>query len=752
MFPLGAYAQGEATNWLMYGGKIKFTNTAVWSPYSYPYPHNFHAKVNVSNCNGKLLFQFAQHQNFSSLWHFFDSSNVALLNTNSNNSARIDAVKGNDSIWLILSGGHAAALPQPSQIRMIVMKNEPVLNILQSFIEPTLLSYGQVTAKRDSAYGYWLVYYDLPNNQMVSLPYDQNGFYPLHRIYSDTIPQPQFFIQQNLLEISPNLTTIAMADYNGNYIHLWKFNRTTGVLSNKISIRAENLGAFDIQNRVYSLCFSKSGTKLYFKASYNLNHPGMYQLDLTNWDSLSIQLSSRYIFSPNRLYTFPTLAPDGNVYFNSASMGMTDTLSYSRIINSDSIYQSSNLQDNLFPFQVQPSWTGFAIATINKLPNTPAYTLNPNRYSIVTQNQCFGDSTHLSLYDYQNLDTVVWDFGDGSPRTNNFAPAHLYPAPGLYVVTAFTRYCNRPDTLYYQLEILGNPELPFADSSICRGDSLRLQLPANWQYVWSTGDSTAAVSFGAAGTYSVTINNGCFTATDSFELRIVDPAIATLPADTGFCIGDSLWVDPGPLAGTVLWSDGGRDARWISQAGNYTLSMTNACGTENHSLSVGVYGSPPLALHDTSLCEGRVLRIELPEYWETNYLWQDGASDRIRSLGDSGLYIVSANNPCGNSTDSLQLELRDCNCTLYLPNAFSPNGDGINDQFNIISRCDLREFELLIYDRWGKNIFRSTTISQGWDGRFNGEMLPVGAYAFVIRYMPEGSGLKVDKGVVHLVR
>jgi gliding motility-associated-like protein len=356
------------------------------------------------------------------------------------------------------------------------------------------------------------------------------------------------------------------------------------------------------------------------------------------------------------------------------------------------------------------------------------------------------------LYDYQNLDTVVWDFGDGSPRTNNFAPAHLYPAPGLYVVTAFTRYCNRPDTLYYQLEVLGNPELSFADTSICQGDSLRLQLPANWQYQWNTGDSTAAVSFGAAGTYSVTINNGCFTATDSFELRIVDPATATLPADTGFCIGDSVWVDPGPLAGTVVWSDGGSGARWFTTPGNYTLSMTNACGTENQSISIGVYGAPPLAINDTSICEGRVLRIELPEYWETSYLWQDGNTERIRSLSDSGLYIVNASNPCGSSTDSLQLELRDCNCTFYLPNAFSPNGDGINDQFNIISRCALREFELLIYDRWGQNIFRSTNISQGWDGRFNGEMLPVGAYAFVIRYMPEGSGLKVDKGVVRLVR
>ncbi len=742
-------AQGEANLWILYGGEMRFSPQFSWSPYATQTHFNVFDKFTVSTCDSRLLFHAVRSNNIGGRAIILDSNNVQssqyILATDRlfpikqhNNLYQIAMESTNPSLWILRTP--ALFLLNPGIANSMVQQDSMYYTQTE----------GYTVTKKDSLYGYWFIYYSAGNNRIVALPFNSQGFDSAGSVHTSVPPIP-WYNQPNRIEVSPNGKIVAMADYNANVLHLWQFKPQTGEWSNRLSISAFSIGPFNLQSRMLSLCFSEHSTKLYVKSSGD-QIQGMYQLDLTTWDSIHIQNSAHYISVPGRSFSWPALAPDGNIYFNSYDNRPIDSLFYGRLLYSDSTFVPQNLEVNIAGFKTYNGRVGYADGSINRFPWINPHYLNPNRYSIVAQNQCFGDSTRLSLYDYQNLDTVVWDFGDGSPRTNNFAPAHLYPAPGLYVVTAFTRYCNRPDTLYYQLEILGNPELPFADSSICRGDSLRLQLPANWQYVWSTGDSTATVSFGAAGTYSVTINNGCFTATDSFELHIVDPATTTLPVDTGFCMGDSVWIDPGPLAGSVLWSDGGRDARWISQAGNYTLSMTNACGTENQSISIGVYGAPPLTLHDTSLCEGRVLRIELPEYWETNYLWQDGNTERIRSLNDSGLYIVNANNPCGSNTDSLLLELRDCNCTLYLPNAFSPNGDGINDQFNIISRCPLSEFELLIYDRWGKNIFRSTTISQGWDGRFNGELLPVGAYAYVIRYMPEGSGWKVDKGVVHLVR
>src|SRR5690606_9506431 len=132
--------------------------------------------------------------------------------------------------------------------------------------------------------------------------------------------------------------------------------------------------------------------------------------------------------------------------------------------------------------------------------------------------------------------------------------------------------------------------------------------------------------------YSVNIHNGCFSATDSFELRIVEPANTYLPVDTGFCWGDSVWIDPGASVDSLLWPDGSRGPRWVNSPGNYTLELSNACGTVNHTISIGVYGTPPLNLNDTSICDGRVLRIDLPDYWQTDYLWQDGSSDQQRTL------------------------------------------------------------------------------------------------------------------------
>lgn len=751
---MNVHAQGEAANWVLYGGKIQFWPSNSWTTYASPPPINIGEKLSLSNCDGRLIWHISSLQGLGGHHRIYDSLNIALSNVNIYSSTRILSAKANDTSWLIVNTGSNGNLgltrtPQLYKLSSVSGINYQQLAHLDNFnIE------GFNISKRDSLYGYWMVYYSQTSSRMISMPFDEFGFYPANSVSSDTMTRPFLFTHANRVEFSSSGEILAMADYNSNILHLWRFNKTNGTLSRHLEINLEatmGLGLF--QQRLLTLCFSNNSTKIYLKASdfSTSGANGFYQLDIRSWDTTQILNSIQYIAQPGRIYCWPTLAPDGNIYFNSFSDVYGDTLSYGRLENTDSTYQNSNLTDRLYDFNVG-SIASSAAGFLNRLPTSPSFLLNPNRYSIVTQNHCLGDSTRLSLYDYQNLDTVVWDFGDGSPRTNNFAPAHLYPTPGLYIVTAFTRYCNRPDTLYYQLEILGNPELPFADTSICRGDSLRLQLPINWQYQWSTGDSTAAVTLGTAGVYHVTLNNGCFTATDSFQLRIVDPATASLPADTGFCAGDSVWVDPGPLAGSVIWSDGGSGARWINQPGNFTLSMTNACGTENQSISIGVYGAPPLALNDTSICEGRVLRIELPEYWETDYQWQDGSTERLRNLSDSGLYIVNAVNPCGYSADSLRLELRDCNCRLYLPNAFSPNGDGINDQFNIISRCALREYELFIYDRWGQNIFRSTTITQGWDGSFKGEMLPVGAYAFVIRYAPEGGNLRVEKGTLQLLR
>jgi len=73
-------------------------------------------------------------------------------------------------------------------------------------------------------------------------------------------------------------------------------------------------------------------------------------------------------------------------------------------------------------------------------------------------------------------------------------------------------------------------------------------------------------------------------------------------------------------------------------------------------------------------------------------------------------------------------------CKLYVPNAFSPNGDGVNDQFVAASNCSLQEFEMRIFDRWGTLLFQTQNSNTGWNGKYNGSEVASTSYVYYIRY------------------
>ena len=89
---------------------------------------------------------------------------------------------------------------------------------------------------------------------------------------------------------------------------------------------------------------------------------------------------------------------------------------------------------------------------------------------------------------------------------------------------------------------------------------------------------------------------------------------------------------------------------------------------------------------------------------------------------------------------------------LYSPNAFSPDGDGINDLFKI-SGQGMNDFQIEIFNRWGQMVYKSIDLSNGWDGTFKGKNLPTGTYVYKIKTSKYGVDQKLVKsGTVALVR
>ncbi len=119
-------------------------------------------------------------------------------------------------------------------------------------------------------------------------------------------------------------------------------------------------------------------------------------------------------------------------------------------------------------------------------------------------------------------------------------------------------------------------------------------------------------------------------------------------------------------------------------------------------------------------------------------------------------YFVRWVNGCGFSTCQNVSVIVEGEFDIYAPSAFSPNGDGLNDEFTLVSPADLPYFRLQVFDRWGKQIFESEDIFQGWDGTYKGKNSPVGTYVWkaVYRLQREGPGSeeKVQTGTVVIIR
>jgi len=91
----------------------------------------------------------------------------------------------------------------------------------------------------------------------------------------------------------------------------------------------------------------------------------------------------------------------------------------------------------------------------------------------------------------------------------------------------------------------------------------------------------------------------------------------------------------------------------------------------------------------------------------------------------------------------------------YLPNAFTPNGDGLNDEFKPVQRYDLvKRYHLYIYNRWGQFIFETSDINTGWDGTYKGKPAEQGAYVYKIVYTAASTGTAPQsvEGSVMVVR
>ena len=294
---------------------------------------------------------------------------------------------------------------------------------------------------------------------------------------------------------------------------------------------------------------------------------------------------------------------------------------------------------------------------------------------------------------------------------------------------------NWVDTVH--VEVLDVPVFSLGpDTVICAVDG-KVDLygpPGMVSYQWSSNAGSQNFTATKAGTYWLTVHNGCFAYTDTIFLKEEYPINMDLGPDTVLCFGETLFLTPGNVGYKLHWNNNfNGSSKEVTRSGEHWVWAKNSCGV--FSDTIQVWFDVPVDPYpiDTTVCDDDEAVFD---FSDTRFTveWFDGSRDLERTFNEEGTYGAILTNKCGSFPKDFRVNIVDCECPLYVPNSFTPNGDGVNDEFLIGYDCQLTSFNIRIFNRWGEVIYESDDSQLRWDGIMNGKPLPLGAYNYIIDY------------------
>lgn len=317
--------------------------------------------------------------------------------------------------------------------------------------------------------------------------------------------------------------------------------------------------------------------------------------------------------------------------------------------------------------------------------------------------------------------------------------------PGTYSVTVTDgNACTNSDTLV--LNVYPAPQVNLGpDTSLCQGDQL-IFTPGNGfvTYLWQDNSMNPTYTASAAGLYYVGVvdANGCIEADSVSILQLYPLPVVNLGPDQAICAGESVVLNAGNGFVSYLWqNNSGASTYTATQAGNYYVTVTdgNTCQNSDTFRITQVYPLPVFSLGvPQPLCPGNTLLLEPDNANFPQFSWNTGSNQPSLLVNDVGVYsltITDANN-CSN-TRSVEVYF-ECPTTLYIPNSFTPNADGLNDLIMAFG-TNIRGFRMDIFDRWGEQIYTIPNLTSGWDGIHNGKPVPIGHYVYLVTYVDYNS-------------
>jgi gliding motility-associated-like protein len=254
--------------------------------------------------------------------------------------------------------------------------------------------------------------------------------------------------------------------------------------------------------------------------------------------------------------------------------------------------------------------------------------------------------------------------------------------------------------------------------------------------------------------------------------------ITLQPANTAICANNSAaFTVHTSGTDTIYWElNNGSGWLYLQDTGSYTGSHTdtlrishagtgmnnfqyrsyvvgNTCPAYSSEATLTVYPLPvpslKISASSPEICRGATMTITAGSGY-TSYLWNDNSVAPALTIKQPGLYWVEVSDS-NNCSGKDSITISPCE-KFFIPNAFTPNNDGLNDIFKPIILGTLVNYKFTIYDRWGQLVFQSSEIGKGWNGMMNGSYQPAGVYVWTCRYQTVGNKENFRKGTVVLVR
>lgn len=417
------------------------------------------------------------------------------------------------------------------------------------------------------------------------------------------------------------------------------------------------------------------------------------------------------------------------------------------------------------------------------------------------KNICLGDSIKFSdssTFALGIINNWKWNFGDGNTITylNNTPFYYKHIATGVYPVTLVTEGnngCNATYTL--NVSVNNKPAANFTavgkpciDSNFIFTSSLTYNSnnPAIWYWNFGDGQSiTSSTTNIANHTYASTLTNitvkhvagygpGCFSDTAFYTIPLINPNPAAVPFTLSanvVCAQTPVQFNATPVNGIAnwLWNFGNGTgtqvpsfSRTYNAAGNFNISLMvmNAagCGSVTSTNTLSVTPAPSVnAGADKIISTGSsvILDATITNAANYNFLWTPATYLNSATIlnpvatpaGDVN-YAIKATDKITNcsATDSVKVAVIS---KLFIPNAFTPNGDGTNDKWLIPGMALYPDATMLIFNRYGEVIYQTKNyISKPWDGTYKGRQQPSGSYVYLIRFDQD----KTEKGIVTIFR